>query len=58
MVVNDSKYLTTMCYFCKSKVRKFNSEANTYYVGKWCEIPAALVQQTEQWPSGSESLVA
>ena len=59
MVVNDSEFFAVMNYFSKSEAKIFHSDGNNYYVGKWGQIPAALVQQNEQGvdgPSGSQQL--
>ena len=59
MVVNSSEFLAAMNYFSKSEAKVLNSEGNNYYVGKWGQIPAALVRQRGQGtggPSGSQQL--
>ena len=45
MVVNDIEFLAAMYYFSKNKGKELHHENYTYYVGKWGEIPAALVLQ-------------
>ena len=59
MVVNSSEFLAAMNSFSKSDAKILNSEGNNYYIGKWGQIPAALVQQGDQGtggPSGSQQL--
>ena len=52
MVVNSSEYYAAMHYFSKNEAKVLKSKHNTYYVGKWGKIPAALVQQGEQGTGG------
>ena len=59
MVVNSSEFLAAMNYFSKSEAKILNSDGNNYYVGRWGQIPAALVRQRGQGisgPSGSQQL--
>ena len=46
MVVNSSEYYAAMHYFSKN-AKIFNKDDTTYYIGKWGEIPAALVRQKD-----------
>ena len=48
MVVNSREFLAAMYYFNKNKAKVFSCSNNLYYIGKWGEIPAALVQQRQQ----------
>ena len=53
MVVNSSEFLAAMYYFSKNEeAMVLNSGDNIYYVGKWGQIPAALVRQNEQGTAG------
>ena len=58
MVVNLSEFYAAMCYFNTNKTKEYND--NIYYIGKWGEIPAALVQtspgRTQQLTLSSISL--
>ena len=54
MVANDNELDAAMCYFSKSKAQVLFSQGNIYHVGKWGEIPAALVKQGEQGTSGPD----
>ena len=59
MVANDNELDAAMCYLTKSKVQVLHSKGNIYHVGKWGEIPAALIKQIEQGtsgPNGSQEL--
>ena len=60
MVVNDHEYFAAMCRFSeKEPMLLLKSEDKLYYVGKWGQIPAALVQQHEQGtkgPKGSQEV--
>ena len=59
MVANDNELDAAMCYLTKSKVQVLHSQGNIYHVGKWGEIPAALIKQSEQGtsgPNGSQNL--
>ena len=58
MVVNPNEFLATMNYFSKSEAQILNSGGNNYYVGKWGQIPAALVQgdQGTGGPGGAQQL--
>ena len=55
MVVNSNEFLATMNYFSKSEAKILNSGGNNYYVGKWGQIPAALVQGIVG-PDGAQQL--
>ena len=61
MVVNRSEFLAAMYYFSKNEAMVLNTEGNIYYVGKWGQIPAALVRQIEQGtagPNGSQQVTS
>ena len=54
MVANDNEFDATMCYFSKGRVQVLYSQGNIYHVGKWGEVPAALVKQSVQGASGPD----
>ena len=60
MVVNPSEFLAAMFYFSKNEAMVLNSRGNNiYYIGKWGQIPAALVRQIGQGtagPNGSQQV--
>ena len=56
MVVNSSEFFASMCYFGENEGKTLYSNGNIYYVGKWGEIPAALVQQRNQGVNCSKEL--
>ena len=56
MVVNSSEFYASMCYFGENEGKTLYSSGNIYYVGKWGEIPAALVQQRNQGVHCSQEL--
>ena len=59
MVVNFSEFYAAMYYFSKNEAMVLNSGGNIYYVGKWGQIPAALVRQSQNGfdgPNGSEKV--
>lgn len=59
MVANNIEFLAAMYYFSKNKGKELHHKNYTYYVGKWGEIPAALVLQGVQGiagPGGAQEL--
>ena len=52
MVVNSSEYYAAMYYFTKKEARILNKDGTIYYIGKWDEIPAALVRQKDSGYNG------
>ena len=52
MVVNPSEFYAAMYYFSKNEAKVLDSGGNIYYVGKWGQIPAALVRQRVQGTAG------
>ena len=56
MVVNSNEFHASMCYFGKNEGKTLFYSGNTYYVGKWGGIPAALVKQSHQGDGHSKDL--
>ena len=52
MVVNPSEYYAAMFYFSKKEAKILNNDGTIYYIGKWGEIPAALVKQQDSGFNG------
>ena len=44
MVMNPNEFYAAMYYFSTNETKKLPYKGNIYYIGKWGEIPAALVQ--------------
>ena len=44
MVMNLKEFYAAMYYFSTNETKKLPYDDNIYYIGKWGEIPAALVQ--------------
>ena len=51
MTVTDEEHAAALCCFKKEEAMLLKSPDNLYYVGKWGQIPAALVQQHYQGTS-------